>query len=98
MKILVLMLSLSTALVSAQKNPGQKKKNDSIRLFSPKDTTQSKKENRSIDGMPVAKPDTSVYSGLNAPVKNEKQYRILNGMQPKKQVKPETKTEPKKSR
>lgn len=51
-----------------------------------------------MDGMPVAKPDTSVYSGLNAPVKNEKQYRILNGMQPKKQVKPEPKTEPKKPR
>ncbi|MDR6515600.1 hypothetical protein [Chryseobacterium camelliae] len=98
MKILLLILSLSTAMVSAQKNPGQKRKNDSVRLFSPKDTANRKKETRSMDGMPVAKPDTSVYSGLNAPVKNEKQYRILNGMETKKQVKPEIKKEPEKSK
>ncbi|MDQ1096123.1 MULTISPECIES: hypothetical protein [Chryseobacterium] len=96
MKTLLLILSLGSVMTFAQKNPGQKKNNDSIWLFSPKDTAQSKKETRSMGGMPVAKPDTSVYSGLNAPVKNEKQYRILNGMEPKKQAKPILKAAPKK--
>ncbi|WP_370896216.1 hypothetical protein [Chryseobacterium gossypii] len=91
MKVLLIIMMLISAPAWAQKKPEQKK-SDTLRMTAPKDTLSPDKNKRgTLDKMPVVKPkDSSIYSGLKEPKKDNSKYKILNATPPKK-----SKSEPK---